>query len=229
MFKNKIGKNMHTSNLLSSRKRLITSLALNIFIVITEIIGLTISLKAHGISSFKFYTEDSNIFALIACAIYAIYTAICLKSGKTVLPQWVRILKHAATLCLAITFVVVIFILSPMAGPGGYKTMLLYGSMLYHHLICPIAAIIAFIFFDFGPPLTKKQINIALIPTFIYSAIVLSLNIAKVMVGPYPFLRVYEQPVYMSIIWFGVILGGAYLLAWLLLLANKKSSRLLES
>jgi hypothetical protein len=44
------------------------------------------------------------------------------------------------------------------------------------------------------------------------------------MDGPYPFLHVYEQPVYMSIIWFAAILGGAYFMAWLLLKANKKCS-----
>ena len=36
------------------------------------------------------------------------------------------------------------------------------------------------------------------------------------MVGPYPFLFVYEQPWYMSIIWSVVMLGGSYLLAYLL-------------
>jgi len=44
------------------------------------------------------------------------------------------------------------------------------------------------------------------------------------MNGPYPFLRVNEQPVYMSVLWVAVIMGGAYLLAWLILLASRRYS-----
>ena len=46
--------------------------------------------------------------------------------------------------------------------------------------------------------------------------------IAKVIEGPYPFLYVYKQPVYMSVLWCVIILGGAYLIALLLWLTGKK-------
>ena len=46
--------------------------------------------------------------------------------------------------------------------------------------------------------------------TLIYAAIFITLNILKVYEGPYPFLMVYKQPVYMSIIWFILIVGGAF-------------------
>ncbi len=79
-------------------------------------------------------------------------------------------------------------------------------------------------FFGGGPPSERKYRLFALTPTILYAAVAVTLNIAKVMDGPYPFLHVYEQPVYMSIIWFAAILGGAYFMAWLLLKANKKCS-----
>ena len=41
----------------------------------------------------------------------------------------------------------------------------------------------------------------------------LILNIAKLYVGPYPFLHVYEQPVYMSVFWILAIIGGNVLIA----------------
>ena len=48
----------------------------------------------------------------------------------------------------------------------------------------------------------------------------------RVVEGPYPFLRVYEQPVYMSIIWVIVILGSAYGIAFLLAsLLNRLTNR----
>jgi hypothetical protein len=206
------------------KKRQTASLILNIFIVAMEIIGTSLTVKTQGISLFQFYTEDSNIFALFACAVCAAYTARNLKSGVSALPRWVKTMKYMATCCLSVTFVVVICILAPMAGVGGFRIMLLSGSMLYHHLICPVAALISFVFFETDPQLTRKYTYFALIPTGTYAAVAIILNIARVMKGPYPFLRVYEQPVYMSVLWFVVIFGGAYLLAWLILLANRKCS-----
>lgn len=217
---------MTISTLSTSKKKQIASLILNIFIVVMEIIGTRISVKTHGISLFQFYTEDSNIFALFACAVYAVYTIQNLKDGLSVLPQWLKIIKYMATCCLAITFVVVICILAPMEGMGGFKNMMLYGSMLYHHLICPIAALLSFIFLETDHPLSKNNTNYALIPTYIYAAVILLLNIVRVVEGPYPFLHIYEQPAYISLIWFVVILSGAYLLAWIILLANRKIATL---
>ncbi|HPF53799.1 MAG TPA: hypothetical protein PLM48_04040 [Clostridia bacterium] len=58
-------------------------------------------------------------------------------------------------------------------------------------------------------------------PTLLYAIVIIILNIAKLLVGPYPFLHIYEQPWYMSIVWIAVILGMATLLAWLLWLLNR--------
>lgn len=206
------------------KKRQIASLVLNILIVVLEIIGLRLSTRTHGKSLFQFYTEDSNIFALIACGVYAVYVAINLKNKTSVLPRWVQALKYTAVCCLMVTFIVVLFVLAPMEGASGYKTMLLYGSMLYHHLLCPVLALLSFLLLETDPPLTRKHTYIALIPTLVYAAVVLTLNITKTMVGPYPFLHVYEQSAVMSAVWCAVILGGAYLLAWLVWLANRKFS-----
>lgn len=215
---------MRSSASSTVKKRQTASLILNIAIVIMEIIGTSISIKTHGIHLFQFYTEDSNIFALFACALCAVYTARNLKNGSSALPKWVKAVKYMATCCLAVTFVVVICVLAPTEGANGYKIMLLSGSMLYHHLICPVIALLSFIFLETEPPLTRKYTYSALIPTGIYAVVILILNILKVVEGPYPFLHIYEQPVYMSLIWFAVIFGAAYLLAWLILLANSKIS-----
>ena len=65
-----------------------------------------------------------------------------------------------------------------------------------------------------------------MLPTLIYALILMALNLMRVVEGPYPFLRVYEQPVYMSIIWVIVILGSAYGIAFLLAsLLNRLTNR----
>jgi hypothetical protein len=169
---------------------------------------------------FMFYTEDSNLFAMFVCAAMAVSTIISLKKHKDI-PKYIQILKYMATCCLAVTFIVVIFILAPMIGENGFKIMLLGNSMLYHHLICPILAIISFVFFEATPPMNYKHTILAMIPTVIYAIITITLNILKIMAGPYPFLMVYNQPICMSIIWFSVILIGAYAIALILRQAVK--------
>ena len=63
------------------------------------------------------------------------------------------------------------------------------------------------------PALPLRDAAIAVIPTLIYAIIALILNLARRMDGPYPFLRVYRQPVSASAFWFAAILGGNYLIA----------------
>lgn len=41
----------------------------------------------------------------------------------------------------------------------------------------------------------------------------IGLSPAGAMSGPYPFLRVYDQPIWTSACWFVAIAGGAYLVA----------------
>jgi hypothetical protein len=40
--------------------------------------------------------------------------------------------------------------------------------------------------------------------------------------GPYPFLHPLDNPIYISIMWFVVIVGGAFVLAMLLEMAKNK-------
>ena len=49
------------------------ALAMNLLIVVFEIIALVLSIKRHGIGVFKYYTENSNYFALIVSVIFCIY------------------------------------------------------------------------------------------------------------------------------------------------------------
>lgn len=65
------------------------------------------------------------------------------------------------------------------------------------------------------------MVYVALIPTIIYAVITTSLNIAKVMYGPYPFLYVYEQSVGMSVFWCILIISIEYAIVWLLWKTNQ--------
>lgn len=209
---------------ISVKHRQIAALIVNAAIVVMEIIGTYLSACRGGIRMFIFYTDDSNILTLITSIVFCIFSVRCLIAEKNEIPLAVKVLRYTSTCCLTVTLVVVLTILIPMSGPDGVQNMLFRNAALFHHLLCPLAAIISFLFLESNPPLKPVHTAYALIPTGIYAVISMSLNIAKVMDGPYPFLHVYEQPVYMTIIWSVVILGGAYILSLLLRIGNKKFS-----
>ena len=103
-------------------------------------------------------------------------------------------MKYSATVCLAITFLVVFIVLAPMGGGlEGYKTMFFCDSMIFTHLLCPIICVYSFVKFE----RTKKPLRFvffATLPTIIYGTILLTLNFLKITDGPYPFFFVYLNP-----------------------------------
>lgn len=192
--------------------------ALSSIIVILELEGLRLSIRAFGLSLVQFYTQDSNLLALAANGVLLL--TLWKRGESGTLPLWVSLLNYMAVCCLAVTFVVVVCVLSPME--GGYALMLLSGSMLYHHLLCPLLMLFAFIVLEPAPGLTKKHALIALAPTCLYAAATIVLNLTGALDGPYPFLRITVQPPVESAFWFLTILGGAYAIARLILWANHK-------
>ena len=192
--------------------RLVCALCANLLIVILEIIALILSLIEQGPASFLFYTQDSNYLAMAASLLFCVY-AVKEMREKGVVPVWLYSLRYITVSCLMVTFFVVVFVLMPMMGE--YALVMLYrGSMLYQHTLCPFLAVFSFFVFEMKSVLPKTDIIKALIPTFIYALITIILNICKVVNGPYPFLMVYSQPWYMSILWCIIILGIASILAF---------------
>ena len=189
-------------------------LYLNVLIIILEIVGLVLSITTLKEQLFLYYTQDSNILLLISSLLYVIFYN---KDEK----KFVSLLKYGATLSVLVTFIVVILVLGPM-NDLSYEWLLLYKANLYYHMICPILALIAFLFFDKIHIKGIKDNLWAMGFTIIYTIVLVILNLAKVVYGPYSFLHLYENPVYMSVIWFLVIDGGAFGLVKILeVLKNK--------
>jgi len=193
------------------------SFCLNALIAVLGVVGVVRDFAQLGWSMFQFYTLCSNVLLLLACAVQAGFEArILLKKGLFV-PSWVRIFKYLAVCTTTVTFVGVVLILAPMA--GGVRTLgfyLSYGTMLYHHTLCPLLGLASFVLLD-RPALPDRRVTRwALIPTLIYAVVVTILNFTRTLYGPYPFLRVYEQPLWMSMLWGIVLLGMAWALAYLI-------------
>jgi hypothetical protein len=188
------------------KKREKTALYINILIIVLELIGLITSISNNHRLLLEYYTEDSNIFMLITSTIFTYYLI-----NKKAIPKWLSIIKHMATLGLTITFLVVVLVLAPMYN-FNYSWLLFGGSMLYYHTICPILAVITYLFFE-KHNIKKKDIPYTMIFTTLYAIIIVICNIYHVIEGPYPFLMIYKQPLYISILWLILIYGGAYIIS----------------
>ena len=186
------------------------SIIINTLIVILEIVGLICTYSFNHRIGIEYYTEDSNILGLISSLLLVIF----LVNNKKI-PKWLKLFKYSTTICLTVTFIVVIFILAPMYN-FNYVYLLFHNELLYHHLLCPILSIITFIYFDDLGMLDKKDSLLGLSLTLIYAVVLIILNIAKFIEGPYPFLYVYKQSIVVSIIWFIIIIGLSYFIAYIL-------------
>ena len=224
---------------LSYKDRRKVSLFLNILIVGLEIISFVILLLSINTIPLQYFTVDSNILALVTCAIFIYYIV-----RDEEIPYWLRLMKYISAVCLTITFLVVVFVLAPMY-EWNYGYLLFHNELLYQHLLCPVFFVLAFLLFDnFAPEdfdeeaeaakvksIPRKlmrfrdqkfQYTYKLQPTddvypvgtvLLYGIVLVILNLVDVVSGPYPFLRIKEQPIWASILWFALILGSTYVVS----------------
>lgn len=192
---------------------------LNFAIIIFEIIGFTLAIDNFGYRFIEYYTQDSNLMVLATSILYLIYTI-----NDKKIPALIQWLKYTSVVSITITFVVVVTILS-WTMEGGIIAMLFKNSMLFHHTICPLLTIISFIFFEDYDFRSYKDTFRTVYFTIIYAIILIILNILRIVEGPYPFLMVYNQSIFMSILWFVLIIGGTFVIAALLKNINKKFNK----
>ncbi len=185
------------------------AIILNALIIILGLLGVGIAIKLHMTKDFfLYYTNLSNIYAVIASIIYLLTINKKSKLGK--------ILRFSATACLMLTLLVVIVILTPML-----KVNLFIGNyMPLYHLIIPLLSLVSLLFFEEKEP----SIKYALMPTIIYGIIVIILNLFKVIEGPYPFLKLYKQNILISILWIIIIYLINYLIAIIIKKIIKKTN-----
>ena len=196
--------------------RRLLSIALNLFVLCAEPIALPLSWEMGQAQIFTYYTEDSNIFAAVVCAMVAVCQLWCIFTGGE-LPRWLKRLKFISTSCLAMTFLTVVIILAPMYEDGyGWYIMLFTDSMLYHHFLNPVLAILSLVLFERLPRLSLGQVWWALVPTVLYGLYALHEKITGTIAGPYPFMRVYDKTIPAPLTRNAIILGTDLLYAFLL-------------
>ena len=106
----------------------------------TEVLATT------GLSLFKFYTVDSNIFAGLASLILIIYEILILNKRIDKIPKFAYIMKYIGTVAVSLTFLVTLFYLAPSYGKNFW--FLYQNSNLLFHLLVPILSFISFVCFE---------------------------------------------------------------------------------
>lgn len=210
-----------------NKRNTLFSILINAVIVILESIAVVLSYKEMKTGMFVFYTVLSNIFLGVSSLLVCVFSVPVLSGKRDSLPVFVSRMKYMATCVVTVTFLVVVFILTPTtAGENSiWKNLmflLLYGSMLYMHFLCPVLAILSYTVFEKPQSYNKTLPLYAMVFTLLYAAVLIPLNIVGKVRGPYPFLMVREQSVLASIIWSVVVLGFAYLIAIGINLASKR-------
>ncbi len=155
------------------------------------------SLGGNGIECFKYFTTDSNVLAILA-------SLFCLISKyKNKEYKWVKVFQFIATISVTLTFLTVVFFLSPMnAIKDGIKGYFLFFSneIFVLHFSTPVLSIIALLLSN-----NKYNKNIclySLLPTLLYSIIYL-INVA--------IIGIWND-------WYGFTFGGQYNLIPIVLL-----------
>ena len=168
-------------------------------------------------ASFRFYTLDSNLLLLTACLTKAVIEGQVLTGRKLFVPSYVSVFKYVAVSMTSLTFLVVALILVPMAGGIRAIPQLFFRNAgMFLHFLCPLTAAASLIFADRTALPDRRVTLAALLPTLLYALILTLLNLLRIVDGPYPFLRVWAQPIWQSLMWFVAILTAAWTVAWLL-------------
>jgi len=207
--------------------RMLMLLAADIALVALEFLVLQDTWRSSGTNMLRYYTHDSNLFALAVSFICALSTVYSLISGKKP-HRLLKSLRLTAASGLMVTFLVCIFILGPLNGGPSIslyiaeiRSSMLEGSGLYLHTVCPLLLCFSFLFLEDAASLPRSHALLILPSTILYGAVTLFNNYTRAYSGPYPFFHVYRQPAYMTALWCVLILLGAWLISLGVLRLNR--------
>lgn len=190
------------------------ALGSNILLIVLAGLGLYFSIVDKN--AFLYYSDNAGMFALSSSIIYVI---VVLTKKE---PNFLSLaLRYVSTACLVLTLVGTFYVATTTG--ENYLDSFIKGSHLFNNLLCPIVSFVSFTMFEGDRRLNKKKtIWYALIPTVIYGIIMLVCNVSNTFTGPYPFMMINDNPVYVTVIVFIVTIILNYVIGRFLLLSNQK-------
>ena len=158
-----------------NRIQCILALVSCLIVVICVCVGVTMNLTTiydedfdnMGIRTFCMFTVNSNILAAVSSFAVIPYAIDGIRKKEYVLPDWVVIFMMMGTTSVALTFLVSLFVLSPVKG----FVLIFSGSRFFLHGVCPILNIFAFCLFITSHKISVKQSFLSLVPVTIYAIV----------------------------------------------------------
>ena len=166
-------------------------------LVLLELIALVHDIRVFDAGLFQYYTINSNILQMLVsgCMVYFLLQ-------KKRIPSLLASLHLVCAVCLTVTFMIAALVLAPQEGFDYY---FLSDEAPINHFLGPVLSVLTFIFTETETVLPKSAVFAPMGATLLYGVIALLLNAARLLDGPYFFLRVYDEPVSTVILWFAII------------------------
>ena len=213
---------------MKSRKRIIIAILFDLFVGVLGLIGTLAqtfgagaegNLSFHGLSLYRFFTTDGNVYATIVALLGIVFGILDLVKKQEKERNWLYGLLLASVVGETVILLVVPLVLSPMM--GGFLWLYASFYLFNFHFFMPLLVLVRFLFFTKAPSAFKKKwawVGGATI--WVYGIAVLIPIFLKVWTKangliPYPFLYVYENPWYMTFFFIVLLLGGAIGLGYL--------------
>ena len=195
--------------------QLAAAIVLNLVLVVMEVWANLSLWQQHPV--FRdlaiFYTHQSNFIALIT-SVFFVLAGVPKLFGDGRMPHVIKFFRLMSTVMLYITFIVVLVGLGPMSILAGGDLFSMYGGpMFVMHLMGPIVSLVSFVFFEGTPRVGLGDALLAVQYNYLYTIVMVILNAVGKVEGPYPFLMVDTNPVWLSIFYAAVMLPGAFLVA----------------
>ena len=155
-------------------RRLIISFIANILVFLLFVSGTIImfvkggdALSSRGLSVFKYFTFQSNVFMGAVAFIYGYYQWLILRKNKDKIPHVLNVFNHVGVTAVGLTFIIVIVVL----GPGyGYDKMYNNANLFFHALV-PVLAIINYLFFEKEAKIRFIETLYAMVPCILYGIV----------------------------------------------------------
>lgn len=208
------------------------SLAMNLLVFILVIYCTSLyfvetgvgNMAVNGAECFRYFTIDSNILCAFTGIFVIIGDLFVILGMSDRLPGYAILIKQVGTTAITVTFLTVMFFLGPTQG---YDKMFAGGNLCMH-LICPLLAIVSYLFFECGQGTSFKMVLLnslyGLIPVVLYGGVYLvQVVILESWSDFYGFNR--GGMWYISII---AMLMAAYAISLMLMAAQNSIARKLE-
>ena len=159
---------------MKNNKLFIVSFIINILTFLLVLTGVIVmvtigsgELTDRGITVFKFFTFQSNIFMGVVALTYAYYQLLILLNKKDKLPHVLLVFNHVGVTAVGLTFLIVLFFLAP-----GYSFFKMYrNANLFFHALVPLVAIINYMFLEKECAIKFRETPISITPSLLYGIV----------------------------------------------------------